>query len=297
MPKSNGVAVAVGFFDGVHLGHAKLIAGAKEEARRLGLPLCAVSFLSHPDDLKSGQTIPLICGAHERTWLLTAVGADDVVMLPFDRHMMDTPWNEFVERTLIGRLNARHVAVGADFRFGKEARGDTALLADYCRQHKMTCQVVEKLELDGGEVSSTRIRALILNGDMEAAARLLGRPHFISGEVGQGRGIGRKLNAPTANLALPEGICLPPYGVYVSELEQDGRYLPAVTNLGQRPTFGAGLPTLETHVLSGPAELYGQHIRVYLLKYLRPEIAFDSPAALSSAIDADIAAARRYFGM
>jgi len=295
MINPNGVAVAAGFFDGVHLGHAKLISSAKQAARERGLPLCALSFLSHPDDLKNGRPTPLICEADERARLLTEAGADDVILLPFGRRMMDTPWDNFIEQTLIGQLNTRHVAVGADFRFGKGAAGNAALLADFCAQRGVTCQIVDKLELDGAEVSSSRIRAHVIAGNMSAAARLLGRPHFISGEVGHGRGIGRKIGAPTANLPLPEGVCLPPYGVYVSELEYNGRRLPAVSNIGQKPTFGAGPPALETHVLSGPAELYGEQVRVYLLEYLRPEKVFDNEMGLKSAIDTDIAAARRYF--
>ena len=287
---------ALGFFDGVHAGHAALLRRAVDVARRDGLEPCVITFDVHPGALVHGQPQPLLNTPSERAALIRAKGIGETLALTFDRCMMRMPWQEFIG--YIKGLGAARFVVGHDFRFGYRGEGDAERLAALCGA---ACDIIPEVKIDGITVSSTYIRGLVASGDMERAALFLGRPHFISGTVAHGRGIGTGLGAPTINIPIPEGIQPPAYGVYFTRVHPgmpEGGGMPAVTNVGVRPTFGdagAGV-TVESTILDFSGGLYGKPVCVEFLRHIRPERRFEDAARLREQIGRDIAAARDFFG-
>lgn len=271
--------IALGFFDGVHLGHAALLNKARQEADRLGCTAAALTFECHPDEVILRRKTPLLNTLEQRRTLMKeAFGMDEVIILPFDRAMMQMPWQQFVRSVLCGRFEAQAVVCGHDFTFGHRGEGDAQKLCDAFGEN---CHVIEAVELDGEVVSSTAIRICLQQGSVEKANRMLGRNHFLTGTVIHGKHLGRKIGIPTANLLLPEGVVIPAYGVYASVV--DGR--PAVTNIGIRPTLEDGeIPTVESRLLDFSGDLYGKTIKVELLHYLRPERKFATVEELKKQI-------------
>ncbi len=270
--------IALGFFDGVHLGHAALLQKARQEADRLDCKAAALTFERHPDEVIFGRKTPLINTLQEREALMREqFGMDEVITLPFDRAMMQMPWQEFAAM-LEDRFDAATVVCGHDFTFGYQGEGNAERLKALLGAR---CHVIGAVELDGETVSSTKIRELVSRGEIRRANEMLGRPHFLRGTVIHGKHLGRKLGIPTANLLLPEGVVVPCYGVYASLV--DG--CPAVTNIGVRPTLDDGeAPTVESRLLGFDGDLYGKTICVELLHYLRPEQKFSSVEELKDQI-------------
>ena len=288
-----GWAVAVGNFDGLHRGHRRIILRLRREAGAAGLPICLLTFAPHPEKIFSPDRILMIQTLDQRLRELKRMGLEAAVVLPFSRPFARMKADEFAASVLAGAMNARIVVVGADFRFGAKRRGDAAFLADAGRLLGFRTVVVPPY-VDGGKtVSSSRVRTSLASGDVEEAARLLGRNYEIEGEIVSGAGRGRSLGFPTANLESPNEI-LPP-GVFATRLVRKGRVWNAVTNIGRRPTFGASEPTVETHVLDDSPDLYGAYVRLVFLARLREERKFRGPKALAAGIRADIAASRRVF--
>lgn len=273
--------IALGFFDGVHLGHAALLQKARQEADRLGCKAAALTFERHPDEVIFGRRTPLINTLQEREQIMKdRFGMDEVITLPFDKAMMLMPWQDFAAM-LQDRYDAACVVCGHDFTFGHKGEGNAARLKELLGER---CHVIEAVELDGETVSSTKIRALVSCGEIGRANAMLGRPHFLCGTVIHGKHLGRKLGFPTANLLLPEGVVVPCYGVYASMV--DG--CPAVTNIGVRPTLDDGeAPTVESRLIGFEGDLYGKNVRVELLHYLRPERKFSSLEELKDQIMKD----------
>ena len=290
--------IALGFFDGVHLGHAALLRLTRRRADELGIPAAVLTFDTHPDTLVYHQPVPLINTLEDRTYLLKEkFSMDEVILAHFDRAMMEMPWEAFVEDYLLGELGAKHVVCGHDFSFGYRGQGTPDKLRRLCAQRGVGVNVVDKVSLGGITVSSTHIRQLIRQGDMEAAAQMLGHRHFLSGEVLHGKELGRRLGFPTANLALPEGLIAPAYGVYATLVTlPDGSAHPAVTNVGVRPTVHDQLGRLvEAWILDCTAELYGEKIRVEFFTRLRGEKKFDSLEALREEVLRNAAETRAFF--
>ena len=290
--------IALGFFDGVHLGHAALLRLTRRRADELGIPAAVLTFDTHPDTLVYHQPVPLINTLEDRTYLLKEkFSMDEVILAHFDRAMMEMPWEAFVEDYLLGELGAKHVVCGHDFSFGYRGQGTPDKLRGLCAQRGVGVNVVDKVSLGGITVSSTHIRQLIRQGDMEAAAQMLGHRHFLSGEVLHGKELGRRLGFPTANLALPEGLIAPAYGVYATLVTlPDGSAHPAVTNVGVRPTVHDQLGRLvEAWILDCTAELYGETIRVEFFTRLRGEKKFDSLEALREEVLRNADETRAYF--
>ena len=205
--------LALGFFDGVHLGHGGLLARTREVADRLGLPAAALTFDTHPDELVFGRPVPLINTPADREWLMhTYYGIDRVFSLHFDRETMHQPWREFVLQRVLGEYHAAHVVCGHDFRFGDRGAGDPEKLAELCRTESVSCDCIPEIRVDGQTVSSTLIRRLLAEGEMARAVRFLGHPHVLSGTVVSGRKLGRMIGIPTANLQLPPGVLTPRFG-------------------------------------------------------------------------------------
>ena len=290
--------IALGFFDGVHLGHAALLRLTRRRADELGIPAAVLTFDTHPDTLVYHQPVPLINTLEDRKYLMEEkFSMDEVILAHFDRAMMEMPWEAFVEDYLLGELGAKHVVCGHDFSFGYRGQGTPDKLRRLCAQRGVGVNVVDKVSLGGITVSSTHIRQLIRQGYMEAAAQMLGHRHFLSGEVLHGKELGRRLGFPTANLALPEGLIAPAYGVYATLVTlPDGSAHPAVTNVGVRPTVHDQLGRLvEAWILDCTAELYGETIRVEFFTRLRGEKKFDSLEALREEVLRNAAETRAFF--
>ena len=290
--------IALGFFDGVHLGHAALLRLTRRRADELGIPAAVLTFDTHPDTLVYHQPVPLINTLEDRKYLMEEkFSMDEVILAHFDRAMMEMPWEAFVEDYLLGELGAKHVVCGHDFSFGYRGQGTPDKLRRLCAQRGVGVNVVDKVSLGGITVSSTHIRQLIRQGDMEAAAQMLGHRHFLSGEVLHGKELGRRLGFPTANLALPEGLIAPAYGVYATLVTlPDGTVHPAVTNVGVRPTVHDQLGRLvEAWILDCTAELYGETIRVEFFTRLRGEKKFDSLEALREEVLRNADETRAFF--
>ncbi len=290
--------VAIGFFDGVHIGHAALLEKTKQRARESGAIPSVVSFDIHPDNLVFGADVKLINSALGREDLIRRLyGIDNVVFLHFNRRLMTMPWEEFI-RSLQAELNISHIIVGHDFCFGYRGEGTVERLREYCAENGLGCDVIPPVKIDGQIVSSTHIRELIEAGDMEQARRWLGHPHTLADTVHSGYHLGRRLSTPTINMYFPEGVLVPRHGVYAARvwLGHGESYL-AVTNVGVRPTVSeGGRVSVESHLLDYSGNLYGRQARVEFYAFLRPERKFDSYEALSAQIREDAEAARAYFG-
>lgn len=277
---------ALGFFDGVHVGHQALLRQCRELARCHGLQTGAVTFDSHPGCVVTGSAPPLINTPQDRDRLLRRFGAETVVTLPFDRQLMTMPWQEFLE-LLCREYGAAGFVCGDDFRFGHKGQGNAALLTEFCEKRGFPVSVVAEQTLDGSRISSTAIRHLIEAGEMNRAVRFLGHPHVLTGTVVKGKQLGRTIGIPTANLLLPQGVVCPAFGVYACRVTVDGREYRAVTNVGTRPTVsGVGI-TVEPWILDFSGDLYGREIQLQFCEFLRPEQKFPDLQALQQAIRAD----------
>lgn len=286
---------ALGFFDGVHLGHAALLTACRRLAAGRGWKAGVVTFSDHPDTLVLGQTPPLICTIWDRERLLREdFGMDTVVTLPFDAAMKAMPWQDFL-RLLAREYGAAGFVCGEDFRFGCRGAGTAALLRQVCIRRGIPCAVVPQLKVDGQVVSSTCIRRLIAEGKMETAVRFLGHPYVLTGRVVHGCRIGRTLGIPTANLRLPRELAVPRFGVYACRTVIDGTAYPAVTNIGTRPTVHGQGVTVEPWILDFEGDLYDREIRLEFYRFLRPEMKFPDTAALQREIRKNAGETRAYF--
>lgn len=279
--------IALGFFDGVHVGHASLLNMAKRRAEELGLRPSVMSFDLHPDTLVAGEPVWLINSIEDRLEILSrCFGIDDVILAHFDEHMMHMPWDVFVEDYLVRELGAGYLVCGYDFHFGDKGAGNPERLREKCSQLGIGLDVMPKVTVDGITVSSTYIRTLIERGDMETAERFLGHPHCLSGPVVHGRALGRTIGIPTANLLIPENVLVPAYGVYAARVVlPGGEEKLAVTNVGVRPTVDDSKKvTVEPWILDFEGDLYGRHIRVDFCRRLRGEKKFSGLPALQQEI-------------
>lgn len=293
-----GAAVAVGNFDGVHLGHHEVIGEAGRIARASGIPWAVLTFEPHPRAVFEPNATPFRLSPFPvKARLIEALGPELLVVVPFDMDFAKTPPRAFVERVLVGGLGARHVVCGHDFAFGHGRKGTPELLLWLGDEFDFgfTC-VHEIKDADGEPYSSTRAREYLRSGRLLDAARLLGRPFSIQGEVVNGDARGRTIGFPTANVRLGEYI-RPALGVYAVRVHLEGgdggATWPAVANLGVRPTFALAEPLLEVHLFDFEGDLYGRSIEVEMVDYLRAEKRFDGLDSLRAQIAEDCAQARR----
>ena len=286
--------LALGFFDGVHIGHGKLLLRAAGQAGERGISACALTFAQHPLSVVKGRPVPLLCGEAERELFIKELyGVPEVSALPFDRAMMRMPWRDFIQDILIGRMGAAHVVAGHDFTFGHRGEGTPALLEAALAEKGIGCDILPPERIRGIRVSSTYIRGLVAGGDMEQAAEFLGHAYRFSGKVAKGSGLGRQLGFPTANIPLPPERQWMPWGVYATRVLWKGGAYPSVTNVGLRPTIGAAdAPAVESTLLDFSENLYGGQISVLFDRFLRPERRFPSAEALREQIRRDVASAQ-----
>lgn len=290
-------AIALGFFDGVHAGHAELMKMTKRRAEEIGAMPSVLSFDVHPDTLVFNKEVPLINSAIGREELIRrCFGINNVVFIHFNKHVMCMPWREFID-SLIDELNIAWIVVGHDFCFGYKGEGTAQRLKAYCEERGIGCDIIPALRIDGRIVSSTHIRELIANGDIETANRYLGHPHTLSDTVHSGYHLGRNLGAPTINMFFPDGVLVPKHGVYATKVFlEDGSSYIAVTNVGVRPTVSEdSRVSVESHLLDYSGNLYGRQARVEFYSYLREEVKFGSFDELSEHIKKDADSARAYF--
>ncbi|HTU31731.1 MAG TPA: bifunctional riboflavin kinase/FAD synthetase [Solirubrobacteraceae bacterium] len=272
--------VAVGEFDGVHLGHREVIAGADT----------VLTFEPHPLSIVAPTRAPrLITPLEVKAELVESLGVAELVVITFDAQFAARSPREFIEDILVERLQATHVSVGENFRFGHDQLGDTAMLS---ADERFRTRVVRLVEVEGEIVSSSHIRALIEAGEVDIAARFLGSPFQLRGEVVHGDKRGRELGFPTANLVPDEALVCPGHGVYVARAGEAC----AAVNVGVRPTFGMGLALLvEAYLLDTEADLYGTELRLEFLTRLRGERRFDSAEELIAQMNRDIADTRAWW--
>ena len=290
-------AIALGFFDGVHIGHGALLNKTKQRAQELGAMPSVLSFDVHPDTLVLGKDVPLINSALGREEIIRrCYGISDVVFIHFSRQTMQMPWQDFADN-IISQLGLVWMVVGHDFCFGYRGEGTAEKLRDYCAQRNIGCDIIEPVRLDGRVVSSTYIRTLIADGEMEQAARYLGHPHTLQDTVHSGYHLGTKLGAPTINMRFPEGVIVPRHGVYAAKVYlEDGSEHIAVANVGIRPTVSEDQSVnVETHLIEFSGNLYGRQARVEFYRFLRPERKFPDYEALSRQIRQDADNALAYF--
>ena len=286
----NNYIFALGFFDGVHLGHQVLLKECVSLASRLGCGTAAITFDSHPQSLFSDNPPPLLGTLSDRKVLLRQFGIQYIHSFPVTKDVMSTPWQSFLENLMTE--GAIGFVCGDDFRFGHRGEGSSETLRSFCRERNLPCIIVPEQTLEDIRVSSTYIRSQIETGDMATAVRFLGHPHILTGEVVPGKQLGRKLGIPTANLRLPENVAIPKFGVYACVCTVDGLSYPAVTNVGIRPTVSGSGITVEPWILDYSGDLYGRRIRLEFHYFLRPEQKFDSLEELKAAIHADAEAAK-----
>jgi riboflavin kinase/FMN adenylyltransferase len=291
--------VTIGMFDGVHRGHRALLGRVVQEATARGLPPAAITFDRHPAEvLRPGSHPRLLTTLRQKVALLRETGVAEVLVLPFTLELSRVPAEEFAERVLFGAMRARVAVVGANFRFGHKAAGDVALLTDLGQRRGVEVIGVPLQAAAGEVVSSTRIRAALAGGDVQEAARLLGRPFTLEGHVVQGHRRGRLLGIPTANLAVPTRLQIPAIGIYAGHLETEGLgWLPAVTSVGVRPQFGGTELSVETYVLDFEGDLYGRRVSVSFEHRLRGQATFPSVADLVAQMQEDVRQARHLLGM
>ncbi len=295
-----GPSVAViGNFDGVHLGHREILRAVVEEARNTGARAVAVTFDPHPEQfLRPSQAPLLLTPMDERVRLLAATGIDAVVVLRFDAALAELPAREFVRGILVETLGVLGVHEGGNFRFGHQAEAGVAELQSFGREFGFGVSVHAPLHVHGLEVSSSAIRALVAAGDVRRARWMLGRAFEVRTTPARGRGIGTRLLVPTVNLAPYQGL-LPGFGVYVTRLKVSGHCFQAVTNVGNRPTFGEASFAVESHILDfEPVELNEETpLELEFLVRLRGEMEWPSPEALKEQIFRDVAKARKFFAL
>lgn len=290
----NKTIYALGFFDGVHIGHGALLSACRALAAEHGSLAGVVTFGSHPDTLVMGNTPRLINSPKDREWILREkFHMDTVVTLPFDEQMRTMPWEAFLEM-LRKEYGAAGFVCGDDFRFGYKGQGNAEILERYCAEHQLPCAVVPEQTLDGIRVSSSYIRSQIETGDMATAVRFLGHPHILRGTVVHGKQLGRTLGVPTANLRLIPGMAVPRFGVYACRCIIDGVGYPAVTNIGTRPTVEGQSVTVEPWILDYSGDLYGREITLEFYYFIRPERKFANLEELKAEIHRNAEETRAY---
>ena len=278
---------ALGFFDGVHLGHQALLSVCCKLAKQMDCLPAAVSFPLPPSAVLQELEPNMITSVTERENLLRQHGMEQVRIFPANAETFSLEWEAFLE-ILIAEGAAGFVC-GEDYRFGRFGSGTAETLSNFAAARNLPCVIVPEQTMDGEKISSTRIRTLLEKGDVENANRLLGHPHVLTGIVDHGRQLGRTIGIPTANISLPDGVLTPAFGVYACTVQIDNHTYVAVTNIGTRPTVGGDHITVEPWILDFEGDLYGKAITLHFYKFLRPEQKFDSLEELKTQIQQDAA--------
>ena len=281
---------ALGFFDGVHIGHQRLLEKCAEMARSMGCRTAAITFDRHPQACFVAEPLALISTVSQRKMLLEQYRMEEIVVYPVTKEVMSTTWRDFL--TELVDNGAAGFVCGYDFRFGSKGEGNAEKLQAFCEEKGLLWAVLPEQTEGGEKISSTRIRQLLEAGRLSEANHLLGHPYMLSGTVVQGRQLGRTIGVPTANIPIPDGIIVPKCGVYACFAEVDGKKYPAVTNIGNRPTVGGHQVRAESWLLDFSGDLYGKTMSLEFYAFLRPEQKFASLEELKAQIHTDAAKTR-----
>jgi riboflavin kinase/FMN adenylyltransferase len=292
------VSVAIGMFDGAHLGHQQVFAQTICDARAAGGLAVAVTFDKHPASILAPEKAPLlIYPLRQKLAVIESLGLDAAWVIQFDQNFSKQTAEVFIDRMAADFGKLESITVGANFTFGHRRTGNVALLQELGKRHGFRVNAAPAALRNGQPISSTRIRERIAAGDFAEASAMLGRPYSISGEVAHGDQLGRKIGFPTANIEVA-GLAIPPFGVYQAHASARGERWPAVVNLGLRPTAGKHLaPRLEAHILRGEHELYGEVLDIEFAHFLRSEKKFASIEELKEQIKKDAAMALKLHGL
>lgn len=291
---NHDTAVAMGKFDGIHIGHRRLLEEILDQKKR-GLRACVFTFDPAPAVLFGQSDGRELSTREEKRRLFADMGVDILIEFPLNEETAATPAEAFVREYLCTRMNARYIAAGEDLSFGERGAGDAELLRALSDELGFQVRIIEKVCVDGREVSSTRIRSCLEAGELEEVQRLLDSPYAVLGTVVRGRQIGRTIGFPTVNLLPEPDKLLPPNGVYFSRVLWGGKALAAVSNVGYKPTVTEErIMGVESYLYDFDRELYGEEISVELLSFRRPERHFESLEALRAQLEEDIAAGRQY---
>ena len=295
LPSLDHPVVTVGTYDGVHLGHQEILREVRRKTKVRNGTSVVLTFEPHPQTVVAPESAPfLLTTKTERIALLEKKGIDETLFLPFDAEMARLDAGEFVRKILVDGIGAEAVVLGTNHAFGRGRSGNVRSLKRFGEQFGFEVVAVPSLIVDGAPVSSTRIRAALTAGDIDEANECLGRPYRLAGTVIHGRGLGRTLGVPTANLEPPQGRLVPANGVYACRAEvEGGEVWPAVTNVGVRPTIAAKGLTVEAHLLGFEGDLYGQRLALDFIAWLRDEEIFPSLNALVEQVRRDVEQARR----
>ncbi len=284
-----GRAVAIGVFDGVHWGHQAIFHCLVETASSASIPSACLTFKTHPAELLAPNRAPLYINTlDQRIEVILTTGVDEVITADFTPAIADTPREDFMKDILVETLGANRLVVGSNFRFGRDREGDIRYLTSEGPRFGIEVQAVPAVVIDGAPVSSTRIRALVARGDIESAAKLLGRRFTLRGTVVAGRRIGRTMGFPTANLDTAPRQLKPARGVYAVEVVLDKIAYRGVCNIGQRPTFSGDQETIEVHLGGFEGDIYGRSLDVSFVRRLRNEMVFENAETLAQQIRLDL---------
>lgn len=299
-------AVAIGKFDGFHIGHQKLLRQLREQKDK-GFLSAVFTFVPSPAAFFSREPVRDLSTMMEKRRIFEQSGVDYLIEFPFFQEIADMEPEVFINDVLTKMVNAKCVVAGEDVSYGKHGAGGCALLKEKAKENGYEVRIIEKVLYGGREVSSTYVREAVKEGNMELAAKLLGAPYYVGGEIVHGKKLGRTLGMPTVNLLPPQEKLLPPKGVYYSyaylhskrgSRAYDGVQLPSITNIGTKPTVdNARQMGVETYIYDFSADVYGENIEVYLLAHKRPEMHFEGVEELRAQMREDIASGRKYHGL
>ncbi len=286
-PIENSTSATIGNFDGVHIGHKKILTAIKKEAKQQGLSSCVITFHPHPQKVLQNIDIPLLVPIRERLKLLEEQGIDVVACYTFTKDIAKISAQDFVTDILVRKLNLKHLIVGPDFSFGRKREGNLSLLNKMGSEYGFDTEVVETALLDGEIVSSTSIRNLVREGNLIKAGKFLGYNFYIEGQIKEGEKRGRQIGFPTANLETDWDI-LPKVGVYATLANVGGTKHQSITNIGFRPTFGQNELLIETHIFDFNEDIYKKRMKVEFVDRVRDEQKFNGPEALVEQIKKDV---------
>ncbi len=291
-------AIALGFFDGIHLGHAELIKRTQMRAKELNAEATVLTFDQVPQKFLSGKPVELLTDSEVRASLIRKLFDNtSVLFLNFTPEVMRMSWEDFLDSIRV-ELMAVHLVIGTDFRFGFKGEGTAEKLKNYCEIHGIGCDIIQPIMFENEKISSTKIRELIRNGEIESANTLLGHPHEINDVVRSGYKLGRKIGAPTINMRIPENVVTPKFGVYAAKVSFNDEEYIAVTNIGRRPTVdNDDKVTVESYILDYSGDLYGRNVCVSLHSFLRAEKKFSDMNELREQIARDEFSTRKFFGV
>ncbi len=288
--------VTIGNFDGIHIGHQRIIEEVRRKAAEIDGVSALITFDPHPLSLLKPENLEgLITPLPVKKRILEEMGIDVLIILKFEESFRGLEPEDFIRDVLVKRIGVSVLVLGYDFRFGKDAKGDVNLIEKLSEKYGFLFRKIDPVTLDGEKVGSNRIRKMIVDGDLLRVRDFLGRTFSVTGKVIYGAGLGKKIGFPTANLAFSENQLLPKKGVYITEVELHGNYYPSVTNIGFKPTLNLERISVETHILDFHKDIYGMEIEVKFYERIRDEMKFGSLEELRSAIAEDVKKARAFF--